>query len=713
MYSHSLGTALLCAAAWAAAAETVIEEIVVTAHKRPQPIESVAVAVTAFSNATIRELGWNTAAEVQQQTPNLYIKESFNQVNPTLYLRGVGINDFNANVSSAVGIYVDEAYIGSPSALLFPLFDLERIEVLAGPQGTLFGRNTTAGLIHYVSRKPSADPTAELRLSHGRFDEWRLDGAAGGRLSDTVQARVALNVRRRDGVGENLLTGNDINEIEYWAARAQLAWQPASSTELLLRLEAADSDAPARQYKSRGLIMGADVFGYRDDPDPDVGLHNREGPEEVRVDSASLRFTHRGEAVEFTSLSSWQQVDRFSDENSDASPAQLLELTASNDSEHFSQEFRWQGLLAGDGHWTAGVYYYDERLDAETTFDLLRDLRPQFGFDPTLGIFFARHQYRQETSSLAAFGHADVPIGQAWMLSAGLRYTHEERDFVSDAFFDEPFGRFPILNVDNETDFGSWSGRLAAEYRPDDRGVAYVSVSRGFKSGGFNGGLAFTPREAEPFDEETLTAYEVGFKRSFGSRVRFGGAAFYYDYSDLQVFTIVNTGGVPISVLDNAADAEVVGLEAWADARPTQRLKLRLGLGLLDTETTRFVTDLGEDFTGNELANAPNLTFNALLGYDWPVAGGTLTAQVDTRYLGEFFFDTANSTRLEGGDYWHANARLAWRSGDGRWGIALWGRNVFDKRYLVNAFDVSDFGFDQLRWSDPATYGITLSWALE
>ena len=536
----------------AAAAQEGIGDIVVTAQRREQNLQDVPVAVTAFSGETIADLGIRSSADIASVVPNLAIGLPGGEGNqPLIYIRGVGLADFNSNNAGPNGVYVDEVYISSPGAQTFQLFDLDRVEVLKGPQGTLYGRNATGGAINFITAKPSRDFQARASLSYGSFDTITGEAAIGGPIGDGVRFRLAGTGTHSDGYVRNLLTGRRENGQGSFALRGQLAFDVADNFDALLGVHGGRVDTRSPQFRSLGLLDPATGFstpcaldairanqcgnalGYVSPRRFHDGDYNKSEHLEVGNWGGAAHLNWRIGGVTLTSISAYDDVDKTHREDSDASPASLLEVDYHVRSKTFTQELRLSGS-GGGVTWVAGGYYLHETLRQNQTVDLFRELRflvPDGGAD-TAGaatggapVLFARTINRQTTEAAALFGQVEVALTPALRATLGGRYNHERKRFIATSQFEEDFidgfaipgGVLPLYVFDNRKTYDNVSFKIGLDYDIADDVMAYASISTGFKSGGFNGGfLSFDPAEAAvqagPFEEETLTAYEIGLK---------------------------------------------------------------------------------------------------------------------------------------------------------------------------------------------------------
>lgn len=733
----------------AAASDEGIGDIVVTAQRREQNLQDVPVAVTAFSGDTIADLGIRSSADIAGVMPNLEIGLPGGEGNqPLIYIRGVGLADTNSNNAGPNGVYVDEVYVSSPGAQTFQLFDLDRVEVLKGPQGTLYGRNATGGAINFITAKPGKDFQARASLSYGSFDTITGEAAIGGPISDHARFRISGTGTHSNGYVHNLLTGRRENGQGSFALRGQLALDIADNVDALISVHGGRVDVRSPQYRSLGLLDPAtgfttpcapdaimanqcgNVFGYVSPEGFYDGNYSRSDRLVVKNWGTSVRLGWDLGPVTLTSISAYDRNDKLHREDTDASPNSILDIDYGVRSESFTQELRLSGS-GGGLNWVAGVYYLGETLKQNQTADLFAELRaltPDGGADTggaTTGgapVLFSRTLNRQTTDAASIFGQIEIELMPALRATIGGRYNYERKRFTAAAQLEDdvidgtpiPGGVLPLYAFNNRKSFKNASFKVGLDYDITEDVMTYVSVSTGFKSGGFNGGfLSFDPAEAavqaQPFEEETLTAYEVGLKSTLlDRRLRFNAAAFYYDYKDLQLYTLINTGAIPLTLLDNAANATIYGAEFELIAKPADRLDVTLNLGLLDTEIKDF-TSAGTDFSGNRLALSPTVTFSGIANYEIPVSDGiALAFQPSVSYRSSQFFSADNSPLLEQKGYWLVGGRIALKDEDERWEVALFGRNLTRKKYINYAVDLSDFGFIEQFRGEPRMFGVEL-----
>lgn len=734
--------------------DRVLQTVQVTAERREASQQDVPVTVASIDERMLNEGDYRTSEDLAQQVPGLQIKSSFSASNPTIFIRGVGINDFNPANSGAIGVMVDDMFYNSTTGQLFQLFDLDRVEVLKGPQGTLYGRNTTGGVLSIHTKEPGFEPGGYLSATYGRFNQMDVEGAVNLPVSDKLAFRLSAVSNTRDGTRDIAFpdgTSTEKNNVDFQAARLQMLFEPTNALKVLGKIEYGKSSATSRSYESQGLInyntgevgipdfdrvcggRGAaicgDAFGYVDDKDPFSGAENlKDTPEEVEAFTANLQVEWDLGAFELTSVTGYLDTDREAILEVDASPNRLVEEYINDGSEQFSQELRlasdWDGPLS----LITGAFYLQDELTGQDSFELLAGLNPTPGtpyFDATNFILRTDRFYTQKTDTFAVFAQSDYDLTDRLTATLGARFTWEERELDHVAYAGPvdavPLdGDMPVFATLLDTsDFGTDNlsfeeptFRAALSYDVSDDIMVFGSVSRGFKSGGFNTGATSDPVEASVVEPEKLMAYEAGIKSEWFDRtLRANASAFYYDYTDLQVFGLA-PGAVPTQTLFNAEEAEITGVEFDLTSVPLTGLELSLAGTYLDAEYTNFVTPLGQDFSGNSMVAAPDWSLVARGRYETgPIWGDLgLVAGADATYTGDQYFDTQNTERLAQGEYWLVNARLALRPQDGRWELAAFVKNLADEEYVVDAFDVADFGFDELVYGDPRTYGISLTY---
>lgn len=727
----SAGFTAAMAQEMAQSADVGLEEVVVTAQRRVETLQKVPISISALSAEQVQQFGLTRAADLAALVPGLSAAGTIGDSNPVFAIRGIGLNDQFANNNPTVGVYFDDIVQPYAPLMGFPLFDIERVEVLKGPQGTLYGRNTTGGAINFISKAPSQALEGYLSASYGRFDRADIEGAIGGGLSDTFAVRLAGKlIRQSDGWQTNVFTGQTIGDKNVKAARAMALWTPTDALQIQLKAsvlsDRSDSQLPehvgnyAQPFAAapcQAFLAGfrdegncVDFFGYSD---PTPGRRTVESNEvyghESDTDSHDFALNAKWDlgAISLTSVSGYIDYDRTL-ANDDGTPRILLETQFNDSIEAFSQELR----LASneDDHplsWMVGVYYSWDQLGSKVLQALDQSV-------------LTRGQVRslQTTTSYALFSQLQYRLTDRLRLVGGARYTKEKKDFVYDAFDANPFGTSllppPVAGIDNTLREDPVTGKIGVDFDLTEDLMLYASASKGFKSGGYKGAVAFNPRELDPFVGENLYAYELGAKSSWlDGRLQFNTALYYYDYQGFQAFVSEIRGGLNIVVLDNAGDAEVYGLEAELNVRPTKRLLLRLSANAMHSEITSVNPSIQVDYQGNRLANAPELAASAVVRYDLPTQnlGFAAYALLDGSYRSRTYYSLNNRGQSSMDSYALLNARVGFTSPDERWELALWGRNLTDKLYVTSAYDTYGGAFPSLdSLGDPRAYGLSVTY---
>ncbi|MBR9910085.1 MAG: TonB-dependent receptor [Gammaproteobacteria bacterium] len=734
----------------------VLEEVVVTAQKREQNMQDVSVSVTAFSGNALRELSLTSSTEIAAQTPGLNIGTPVGEGNnPSISLRGVGLNDFNDNNEGPIAVYRDEVYQSAMPGLTFQLFDLERVEVLRGPQGTLYGRNATGGLVHFISKKPSDEFEGYVDLTLAENNQVKLEAAVGGALGEKVQGRLSVASNQHDGYVKNRI-GPDANEADSYAYRAQLNVDINDNLSALLNVHGGESDTNAPQYQHEATDDGtgaagvADFYGYRDsDGDPFAGDYDREGVLNIESSGASLTLNWSSGDLQFVSITAVENVEKLHQEDTDVGPFDGVTPDFASENDQVSQEFRLSGSNARS-NWVLGAYYFDNEVDGALDIDVnfpgpLVDAitgAPDGTFGTDFVTFFNYDvDYVQTTESTGIFGQYEYILSDLVKLSMGLRYTTEERtmdyqnrtDGDPDAVLNScllPAGdpcdlglgaSFPgtVTFLDftdanpavgnlNEIDVDNISGKLGIDITPADNILVFANVARGFKSGGFNGGfLDFTDGVMESdvaFDEEQLTSYELGVKTNTSDgKLRFNATVFYYDYKDYQALTFAG-----LSQFINNSDATVQGLDLELVWMPTENWDINLGASVLDTEVDEVQVRGADPVRGSEMVLAPEFSLNGLVRYQ---ATDALSLQLDFNHQGDHYFDITNSDRSKEDAYTVFNARVGYQVNENL-KVALFAKNLTDEEYRVYTFDFTGpAGLNQQFYAPPRWVGANLNYS--
>ena len=653
-----------------------LEEVVVTAQKREQSIQDVGIAITAFSAQQLKELGFTNAIDVVAHSPGLEVSGSGGGTIASFSIRGVTQNDFSGAQEGPVAVYVDEVYISQNSVTNFSLFDLDRVEVLRGPQGTLFGRNATGGLVHYITARPSMEPEGFAGVEVGEQGRLRVDAAASGRLTDTVSGRLAAVFNKSDGQVENKI-GPDVRNLDDYSVRAQLLVEPADDLSVLLKAQYGHEDSRRGAYTHQVGFDGVfsrdptatDFFGYRSDQsDPLSGSFDFDGFREVDTFDLSAHIDWEFGNYSLTSITNYQDIEHKYAEDSDVSPNDVYHYQGFDEVQQWSQELRigWEG----DRYRAVAGFYY---LHIDGDYKTLQSGAVFFGPD-----FFYELDTSQKTDTYALFAQAELDLSDTLMLITGLRLNRDEKDYN--------FSELGTRLYSNSFTDNDWSGKIQLNYRPSDDWLWYAGVNRGIKSGGFNMPLA-PPADFGSFNYggEALYSYEAGFKSSLTDRTRLNLSAYYYDYQDYQAYTFDGF----VSLLFNA-NADMYGGEVELTTSPTDGLDIMVGVSFLDAEVTDVPLSISP--SGKESAVlAPELTFNGMIRYAWQALNGELAVQTDYSWRDNHNFNLAYSPVIEESAYGIANARISYSTLDDRWMIALFVKNLTDTEYRSFAYDTTSY----------------------
>ncbi len=721
-----------------ALSQDILEEITVTARKRSQDVQDVSMSISVLTGEQVAERTIMNAQDISWFTPGLYATGSSGDTDPLYTIRGIGLNDAFSNNNPTVGVYLDEVIQPLVPMMGFQLYDLDRIEVLKGPQGTLYGRNTTGGAVNVFTRRAGEELNGYARVDFGEFERFEFEGAVGGPLSETLSARVAaLSIQQNDGWLLNAFNGQRIGQLDQLSVRGKLEWTPTDEFELIATVTRSTdkSDSAGREHVGfldgpfSGNLCQAAIEGRRDETQcvsflgySDL-LEDRYTIENSSFygqdqDAESTAVTVRinwdiGDTT-LTAVTGYSEYDRVYNEDADGTPLIMIDVQSTNAIDALSQEIRLSGSTAGGFDWVIGGFVSEDEL----FFDF------QQALDEHIFLSRVSQNFTQVGKSWALFAHGQLPLSDRTRLVGGLRYTDEEKTFDYFGFDHDPFGTsaFPAIGIapvsryfDKSTS-DEVTGEIGIEFDVSDDAMMYANVTKGFKSGGYKGAISFSLPELEPFDPETLYAYEVGVKSTLADgRLRLNAAGYYYDWKDFQAFVTEIRGGVPVLVLANAGDAEVSGLELDAQWAPVDGLQLWLGANLMDTEITRYNTIPGTgDNQGNRLSNSPEVMINARARYEFDVgqSGWLAFAASDLVYRSKVYYSLGNNGQSAQDAIWLWSGRAGLVSADEHWSISVWGKNLTDKFYKTQSYDNLGGIFPSQNYLGmPRSYGISVKYS--
>jgi iron complex outermembrane receptor protein len=724
-------------------------EIIVTAQKREQNIQDVGIAITALGNDQLKRAGIMDSDTLAAMVPNLQITNFGSQGIAIFTIRGVNQNDFSDQNEAPNAMYVDGAYRSFIGAAGFTMFDVERVEVLRGPQGTLFGRNATGGLIHIINKKPTRHFEGEGELQVGENNMVEFRGAVSGPLSSSVQARLSVATKHNDGYIVNRLGGKQ-GGSENYAARFQLQIAPEDSPSSLLisghyskdDVEAATVYASKRAIidpsdPARRIIRPADNAAYVafcnaqfgqptlpalvisttsncagwEDPKPnDPYVTELDNPGISNRDLYGVTVTGNlalSDSVDLVSITDYLKLKRKVGVDTDGTGFRMFNFFSDANSDQMSQELRLQG--GGSAlQWVAGLYYLNIDHRIQTGIDALPDANTLAKANPaTIFPFFTDNTVRQKTESYAAFGQVEAKLNSQFSVIVGGRWSHDKKEIEINTSCTNGFLPFacgivaPPGSVQgdgftsansgglNRQSKGDWTGKAELDFRPTDDVMLYASVTRGQKSGGFNASaIAGISAAITPYRPEVLTNYEIGFKSTiFGGTTRFNASAFHYDYKDYQAYTL--TGLTP--TIFNT-DARVNGVEVELTSNPVKGLTISGSAAYLDAIAHDVRSNLlgsGVNLGDQRMPQSPKWSGTGLIRYGFDVGDGELSFQADARYNSKRYFNTVNHPALADNQDFVVNGRIAYRLGDGDWEFAIWGKNLTNATVYASGFDLS------------------------
>jgi iron complex outermembrane receptor protein len=705
-------------------------EIVVTAQKRRERIQDVGISITALSGETIKTLNLSNMQQISQQVPSLAVS-TWTPAFTTFNLRGISQNNFQDNLEAPVAVYMDEVYVGSMNALGLPMFDVERIEVLRGPQGTLFGRNATGGLIHFLSN--GADETrlnGYAEVEYADWNTWRLEGAIGGQLAPGLRARVAGFYNKSDGwmkagfnpVVERKALGRTSQGANGYAFRANVQADLGPDTLLsVIGFYAKDNDVPTGQYLVRfaeadeetglGINAGPPITGnvFKHASDVDTGFDRK-------VWSTTAKLTHSfSDNLEFTYIGNYSKLDKDYVEDAGGGLVFFPFQTIAHHKQ-WSHEARLSGHTQRM-RWQVGAYYLD--MDFNGEFDAsgsaITGSETEAGRLQGLTDLVSRNW--------SVFGQGEYDFTPQLTGIVGLRWSQDHKKIKfrgiayggalglpdNTVFFDyaDEIAANPEFKGDDKINYGDVAARAQINFKPHRDLLFYVSYNRGIKGGNWSPSPNVVIADFR-HKNEVLDAYEIGMKSTLAPGTRLNVAAFYYDYHDYQAFSLT---GLQPQVANS--DATVKGGEIELFTRPVRNLDFALGAAFLDSSVD-FVPAVfpGTGTRNAELPQAPHFSLNALARYTVPMRIGELAFQVDGRYLSKHFLEGTNSQVSFQRAYAVGNASISLTSADERWQGALWVKNFANSKYKVYNLDLGLIGFVEQMYAPPRQFGGTLRFRL-
>jgi len=690
-----------------------LEEIIVTAQKRSESLQNVPASITALSGDALSNRAIDGLSGLATSVPSLTFGSYGGSAR--IAVRGIGFDMINPGGEGRIAYHINGVYVSRPAATMGTFYDVERVEVLRGPQGTLYGRNATGGSINVITRKPGDKLEGFLELGYGNYNDLSAEGAVSVPLSEGLGARVAFIAENRDGYGKNIVTGKDIDNSKRFGMRGTLSAKLGDSGKF---------DLIGDYYQEHDRNYGNHYFGQANPfitpsgflfggvvPTSRRDIANDFDPKNERT---FWGVSGRGEfdlgGVTLTSLTGYRHSNWTTLTDLDLTSAPLSRFTFFEKSRQISQELQLSGDI-GHAKFIVGGYYFNEKISGGSKIPLDSALVGLSGF-----VQGYRAQGDFKTDALAGFGQVDYAVSDTLTLTLGARYSWEKKKIDDLVQFDlftpyppelPPNPLFVRSGSRSETAF---TPKFGLEYKPRHGLMIYATVSKGFKSGGFNIGDA-----NNGFEPETLWSYEAGMKGTFADgRVRINASGFYYDYKNLQVSKVV----VASVTIENAAASTLYGAEAEITVVPTDGLRLEVSPTWLHSKYKDFQSANPADpanpnpvvLDGNQLVQAPELALNTAIEYEFAVGSGRLSLRGEANWQDRIYFTPFNERAVSRAPNTKLNAFI--RYDVGNWGLTLYGRNLANKTTIANALVNSIVVGAPFSGTlePPRTYGVKVSY---
>ncbi len=712
-----------------------LEEVVVTARRRSENLQDVPIAVTAFSSEELALRGTSDISEIAQSVPSVTLEPS-RATNSTLtaFMRGVGQQDPLAGFEQGVALYVDDVYLARPQGSLLEIYDIERIEVLRGPQGTLYGRNAVGGAIKYVTRRLANEPALHLKGSLGSYDQ--VDGVITGSVpfSDSVRAGAAVASLNRNGYGANFTTGDDQYNKEILAARASLEIEPSDA--LLIRIAAdysKDDSNPVAGYRpNAGAVSGIPVLddvhdslaGAADNPST-AGIDGNNEVETKGV-SASIEW-ELNDSVILKSISAYREDYTESVIDFDSLPVDDVDAPVIYENDQFSQELQ----LLYSAERVKGVFgFYYLEASAANDFDVV------LGQLPATPKITAYTGGTVDTKAWSLFADVSYDVTDKLSLSIGGRYTEDERSAdifranyigLGSPFFGNTAAIEIAVNSDysNDRTFYDFSPRVNINYTVNDAVNLYAGYSQGFKAGSFDprGANLIQPEVEQGFKPEQLDSFEVGVKSTWlDGRARTNIAAFYSEYKDMQV-----PGSLPvdtdndgvgddfIGTVTNAGESEIAGVEFEGEFLLTEGLSVQLSFSVLDTDIKEWILNGVNVADQREIQNTPERMAYLGLNYSMFAGPGSLNLNANLSHKDDIFQFEIPVPEIDQSAYDIVNASIVWASNSGTWSVGLHGKNLTDEEYKTSGYNFPTLGTENnvtVFYGAPQTFTFTVDYRI-
>ncbi len=703
-----------------------LSDVVVTAQRKSESAQNVGIALSVVSGQDLAAKAISSVVDLQNAIPSLQIEPAFGGGQPQYRIRGVGFLDYTSNNATPIGVSVDDVAFALPIQTSGQLFDVDRIEVLRGPQGTLYGRNTTGGEINVVTNRPTTETHAGVSAEYGSFNAVDVEGFISGSIAPALTGRLSLATEQGGAWQRNRVTGQRLGNRDELAVRGQLQWQPTEPVEVRLELHLSEDKSDEtglhllKAYTPYNAGVGgptlpADTSRYTTGWNLDplfariTGLDSGAKPGvDNSNDGVALTTDVDLGAARLVSVTAYNTMIRREYGDWDATQYHDSDEYFRSDLDVFSQELRLASTGSGRLGWVAGVFYSDQHLD-EKFYSDFSDANIGFPAGTTPQIVLT--QYGQKANSIGEFGQLNYRFNAAWKATLGVREDHETREltglntgFLAGPAIDSFTGGALAESITSNLP----SGKFELDYSPTDATLIYESISRGVKSGGFTAHNTTSGAEADPFEPEKLTAYEVGVKSDATRSVRLDAALFAYRYRDQQILGKVldATTNTYIGRFVNA-NSRLAGGELETEWHPVAGLSVAQYVGFVEGYYTgRLLDSNNVDYDGRPLS-VPKWSYGGDVSYAIDVGAWRITTEANTS-----FHDTYSQFYLLGSNdftipkYWLTNANVSLTPAPGGpWTLTLWGRNIFDRTYDVTRNFFLP-GTEVAQAGQPATFGI-------
>ncbi|MFT3976864.1 MAG: TonB-dependent receptor [Sphingomonas bacterium] len=707
-------------------------DIVVTAQKRAERLQDVPISVSVLGADMMQKEHVTQVDDLTAKVANLQLSSTVGENTPIFSLRGVSMFDYSLNQAPPVATYYDEVYKGNVALLGVGMYDLQRVEVLRGPQGTLYGKNTTGGAVNLISQQPELDKAGGyVNLGYGKYNHFEANGAINLPLTDTLAVRVAGTYEKADGWFRNLLPGKpDLNGIRQYGIRGSLLWKPAPGVSFLLRAETSLQDPYNYGIYAQPGPAGIGAGVYEEFGQGTSYFRTGLTPRQIESDYTPRRHARTyavslksdveiGSGLTLTSLTSWDRGILHFGEDSDGSPRRTLQTYYADRATQFAEDVRLTSNFTGPFNFILGAYFNREKVFNENDLDMYLDLDVNGdgvvnAADCSDGFPYACNivnKFDQVKKSYALYTDMHYDLGGGVTLRGGLRYTHDtgrQTGLTSSAYgVDGVLVETLIPPTDLSFSSDNLSGKIGVDYKISPDAMIYASVSRGYRAPSFNAQAFFEPDEASVAKAEKITSFEVGAKTQFlDRRIDLNLAGFYYIYQNQQMINVDTQTAA--QTLVNIDRSSIYGAEAEMVARVSRALDFRLGLGLLHAQVDRGVLD-GVDLAGHKLVNAPSVTLNGEMNLRVVDNGDfRLTLSPSVSFSSSQYFEIFNDPGLTQGSYALVGGHIDLDIG--RFRASIWSKNLGDALYRTSRASLEGFGFVYNHLGAPRTFGVTFGY---